>query len=93
MSHKKSKKRKPLQIWIRGEGLRVEATFTDVHLSQMLADALDHVAHTGKASTELPKEPHDFDVVQRVIAHADPAVLQAIVDLARHELDKRNTAS
>lgn len=105
MSRKKPKKKhKPLQVWIHGEGLRIEATFDNAHLSQMLADALEHVARASnttvsrsdQSSSDQPpnkEEPHDFDIVQRVIAHADPTVLQAIVDLASHELDKRSTAS
>ena len=45
------------------------------------------------AAPSPPEPPHDFAVVRRVIAHAESGVLEAIVDLARRELEKRQSAS
>jgi hypothetical protein len=50
-------------------------------------------ATSTESTGEAPKSEHDFDVVRRVIGHADAAVLQAILDLAKSELDQRQTAS
>lgn len=36
----KAKTRRPLTIWVRGEDLRVEATFSDERLSELLADMI-----------------------------------------------------
>jgi hypothetical protein len=83
-----------LTVSIHGKGVDIEARFSDSRLSDVIADAV-------RRTTTGPIAPpsaaaigeHDFDIVRRVIQLAEPKVLQAIVDLAKHELETRQNAS
>jgi hypothetical protein len=91
---KSSKARhKPLTISIHGRGVAIDATIGDASgVNALAAILLDQLGK--RAATAQSVQPdHDFDIVQRAIKHGDLSVLQAIIDLATHELVARQTAS
>lgn len=95
MARKRSvKTQKPLTVSIHGDGVDIEAKFGNSRLGDVIADAVRRTT-TGPivASSSPANHEHDFDAVRRVIKHADPKVLQAIIDLATHELETRQNAS
>lgn len=83
---------KPLTVSIHGKGVDIEARFTDSRLGDVIADAVRRTT-TGPIAPPAASREHDFDIVRRVIQLAEPKVLQAIVDLAKHELETRQNAS
>lgn len=90
---------KALTISIHGDGIDVEVRLENSQLGQLIAEALTRInvptasPTTASASQEASPPEHDFDVVRRVIEHADLAVLQAIESLTSHALMQRKTAS
>ena len=98
MTRKQKTKAKALTISVHGGGIDIEARIGNARLSKVLSDMLSRVtsvsAATPVTATKMPAaSDHDFDVVARVIQHADAIVLQAIVDLAKNELEQRHNAS
>ena len=87
----KTKARKPLTISIHGDGIDIDAKI-DVkpgapNLDTVIRSLAERMA--GQAGPSPTTGPHDFDIVQSVIKHGDTVVLQAIIDLAKGELEQR----
>lgn len=87
-SRKKKAARKPLTIVIDGAGLSVDAVIENADLSDVLANAIRRVTGQAPQPATAPglNPEHDFDVVKRVIEHADPKVLSAIITLAQERI-------
>lgn len=73
---KKKRTPQPLKIDIKGDGVEIHATFTNVSIGKALQPVIERVA-AGQ-----PTQEHDFDAVLRVIDIAPIAVLQSIVKIA-----------
>ena len=54
---KKTKKRRPLSIRIRGEDLRIEASFSDERLSEVLADLIKRASRSAGTAAPTPPGP------------------------------------
>jgi len=93
--------RGPLRISIHGGGIDVDAKISGASglralvaaLVEQLASRPNGLPSPARVSGSELMTEHDFDVVQRVIKHGELGVLQAIADLARHELEARRAAS
>ena len=59
----KPKKRRPLSIRIRGEDLCVEASFSDEHLSEVLADLIKRVSSSTSSAGTANRPPGPLDEV------------------------------
>lgn len=90
---RKLKVRRPLAISIRGEGIAIDARLSAAEVGRVLSDGLAGLRDSIQAVAHGPEigdtPEHDFDIVHRVIMHAETPVLQAIIDLARQALDQR----
>lgn len=87
-------RRRPLSIKIVGDDISIDAKFGNARLGHLVEDIAAHFSEKIGTSPVVGAPPeHDFDVVKRVIEHAEPAVLKAILDLAKSELDLRANAS
>lgn len=107
MPKKKTKTpRKATTISIHGNGFDIDATIGNPAelgaFVETLADRLTGRLMGGFVSGDgvVPPVPgptiapeHHFDIVKSVIDHGEVTVLEAIVRLANHELEKRRTAT
>lgn len=94
MATKKRKKPdRTLTISIHGEGLAIDAKIARSRFSEVIATLADRVSQASTPPSVPGSPDHDFDVVRRVIEHADVAVLEAIMTLTRDELQHRQNAS
>ena len=98
MPKKRTKRRIPLTISIHSAGVDIDATITDASgINTILTSLVEQI--TARSSTappsQAPTEPteHDFDIVKRVIKLADVRILEAIAELASHEIAARHSAS
>jgi hypothetical protein len=96
---KNPKPKKPTVLKIEIRGLRVELGVDDDHLREVLAAFMARVQSSAPAEATKSdydaagRVAHDFDVVRRVIEIADIKIVEAIVDLAKHEVERRQNAS
>ena len=92
---KAAKTQKPLTISIHGNGIDIDAKFADSELGDVIAKVIKQTTTPPVVMppTEAPHPQHDFDVVQRVIKHADTPVLQSILTLVNSALEQRAGAS
>jgi hypothetical protein len=89
----KSKNAALITISVYGRGIDIDAkirTDPKFNVGEAIKALLERLA---TRSVEGSAEGDDFDIVQHVIKHSDAQVLQAIMDLARLELEARQAAS
>jgi hypothetical protein len=78
MSHKKTKKRRPLKISIRGEGLEIEAKIDDNTLAEVLADT------ARRLNGQAPRAPGGTDAAKSPI---DELIREFCTSLRKEQLD------